>query len=134
MTTKHGDFFWHELATPDTEAAKPFYSKLFGWGHREVPTDAGEYSIWTRNDSDHGGLLKMEGPEWANISPHWMVYFRAVNVDDAAAKVVDLGGEISVPPTDIPDVGRFCVVKDPSGAVLSMMTPVEGMDAGQGRD
>ncbi len=124
MSTQHGDFLWHELATPDTEAAKSFYTKLLGWECRQVPMQTGEYSVWTKKDSEHGGMLKMEGPEWANIPPHWMLYIHVNDVDQSASEAKTLGGSVEVPPTDIPDVGRFCVIKDPTGAVLSLMTPL----------
>jgi len=32
------------------------------------------------------------------------------------------GGRILVPPTDIPNVGRFCTFQDPQGAILSSIT------------
>lgn len=44
------------------------------------------------------------------------------NVDASAKKVQELGGRIMVPPTDIPEVGRFCVFHDPQGAVLALIT------------
>ncbi|MFP3836157.1 hypothetical protein SCA31_24990, partial [Chryseobacterium sp. SIMBA_028] len=34
------------------------------------------------------------------------------------------GGSVRRPPEDIPTVGRFAVVADPSGAVLCIMTPL----------
>ena len=43
-------------------------------------------------------------------------------VDASARKAEELGATVMVPPTDIPDVGRFCVFRDPQGAVLSMIT------------
>ena len=33
-----------------------------------------------------------------------------------------LGAKLLVPPTDIPKVGRFCVIKDPQGAVINAIT------------
>ena len=44
------------------------------------------------------------------------------DVDLTAAKAEELGGKVLVPPTDIPRVGRFCVLQDPQGAVLSAIT------------
>ncbi len=32
------------------------------------------------------------------------------------------GGMMLPPPTDIPDVGRFCVLQDPQGAVVNLIT------------
>jgi predicted enzyme related to lactoylglutathione lyase len=54
--------------------------------------------------------------------PHWMTYIAVDDVDQSAAKVWELGGKVCVPPTDIPNTGRFCVVNDPSGATFSLIT------------
>ena len=50
--------------------------------------------------------------EMGPVPPHWMVYFGIDDVDNAASKVESLGGSIMVPPTDIPDIGRFAGLKD----------------------
>jgi len=34
--------------------------------------------------------------------------------------VTELGGKVQVPPTDIPNVGRFSLVQDPQGAVFAL--------------
>ena len=51
--------------------------------------------------------------------PHWMGQVTVDDVDEVAKKVGELGGRVLVPPTDIPDVGRFCTFQDPHGAVIS---------------
>jgi predicted enzyme related to lactoylglutathione lyase len=44
------------------------------------------------------------------------------DVDAMAKKAKEAGATIIVPPTDIPNVGRFCRFQDPEGAVLSVIT------------
>jgi len=51
-----------------------------------------------------------------------MVYIAVDDVDASVAKVEELGGKIHRPPTDIPGVGRFSIIADPTGAVLSLIT------------
>jgi predicted enzyme related to lactoylglutathione lyase len=50
-----------------------------------------------------------------------MSYVAVDKVDDSAEKIKELGGNVCVPPTDIPNVGRFCVVNDPTGATFSLI-------------
>src|SRR5207244_3293486 len=50
----------------------------------------------------------------------WMRYVAVNDVDAAAAKVKSTGGQVHVPPTDIPNIGRFSVITDPGGATLSL--------------
>jgi hypothetical protein len=40
--------------------------------------------------------------------------------DASANKVTKLGGKVLVPPTDIPNVGRFAIVQDPQGATFGL--------------
>ena len=54
-------------------------------------------------------------------------YVTVDDIDATVAKVKELGGNVIVPPTDIPKVGRFSVFADPQGAVISAITyvPIE---------
>lgn len=126
--TKHGEWYWHELMTTDPRTASEFYKTLLGWGVKEMPMGGPEpYRLWTMPgaapDQSHGGMMKI-GPEMGGAPSHWMVYVKVDNVDDAAKRVPQLGGKILVPPTDVPGVGRFVIVQDPTGAAISLMTPV----------
>jgi predicted enzyme related to lactoylglutathione lyase len=56
------------------------------------------------------------------MPPSWGTYITVDDVDATAAKAKELGGTVLVEPQDIPEVGRFCVIKDPQGAVFSAMT------------
>jgi predicted enzyme related to lactoylglutathione lyase len=55
------------------------------------------------------------------VPPHWTAYITVTDVDAVAKKAQEMGGTALVPPTDIPTVGRFCVLKDPQGAVLAFI-------------
>ena len=41
--------------------------------------------------------------------------------DEAAAKATSLGGNVCMPPTDIPNTGRFAMLQDPQGAMISVI-------------
>ena len=115
-----GSFCWYELNTRDIAAAKKFFGEMFGW--TTSPSAMGQYHHWhDREGVMFGGIMDMNSPEWANVPPHWMSYIRVENVDAKAKKVTELGGNVCVPPTDIPTVGRFCVINDPSGPTLSLI-------------
>lgn len=126
---QHGSFFWNELVTPDPDGCKTFYAELVGWKVRDVDLPPGPgpatYSIFMVGDRDVGGMFKMAGPGWQGVPPHWMAYVAVDDVDAACAKVAGLGGRVHVQPTDIPNVGRFCVIADPTGAVISLITPTQ---------
>lgn len=120
---KHGEFCWNELATTNYESCKTFYTELFGWQIKENEPVAGmtynEISI--DGKKQFGGMYQM-GKEFGDAPSHWIAYVAVDDVDASAAKVTELGGSVCVPPTDIPNTGRFCVVNDPSGATFSLIT------------
>lgn len=118
-----GSFVWQELVTPDPGRASAFFGALLGWTFREVDMgENGMYTIATNEGRDLAGMMKMEGPAWDGIPPHWMAYIVVPDVDASAAKVEELGGKVCVPPFDIPTVGRICVINDPTGATVSLLT------------
>ncbi len=113
---------WPELHTPDAAAAAAFYGGLFGWTTQPpAGLDTVQYAEWSNGKRPFGGLMPMKGPEWQGIPPHWMIYVTVADCDERAAKVKELGGNVCVPPTDIPNVGRFAVVDDPQGATFSIV-------------
>jgi predicted enzyme related to lactoylglutathione lyase len=82
------------------------------------------YTLVKVGGTDVGGIMATP-PEAQGMPPMWGVYVTVDNVDATAKTAEKLGVKILVPPTDIPDVGRFCVIQDPQGAVISAITGVE---------
>ncbi|MDH3890092.1 MAG: VOC family protein [candidate division Zixibacteria bacterium] len=121
-----GMFCWNELMTRDTEGASKFYSELLGWS----PTDSGmpgmKYTLMKVGDKDAGGMMTMPPEVPEQVPAHWMSYVTVDDVDAAAAKAPELGGQVMHGPADIPGVGRFCVVQDPGGATFGMITFPKG--------
>ena len=118
---KHGHFCWNELATKDTAAATKFFTELLGWTAKVEQMGPTKYTMFKAGDTDAGGMLQMT-EEWGDAPPHWMAYIAVDDVDASVKKVEELGGKVCVPPTDIPPVGRFCVITDPTGANVSLIT------------
>ena len=113
----HGDLCWYELSTTDAEAAKKFYGELFGWEYKGGDVEGAPYNEIFANGKPVGGIHQMGGGP-----PQWTAYVAVSDVDASAKRVGALGGKISVPPMDIPKVGRFCVISDPAGASIALIT------------
>jgi predicted enzyme related to lactoylglutathione lyase len=114
---KPGAFVWHELMTTDVARSKSFYGDLFGWKTSEMEMMPGfNYTVINHAKQPHGGMMAIT-PEHGDMRPHWDVYISVRDVDVTAAKCEQLGGEIVVPPHDIP-VGRWAMLKDPTGAQM----------------
>lgn len=111
---------WGELATPNAKAAGEFFTKLFGWGAKTGDAGGGQYTEFINGGVPIGGMMEMTA-EWGNIPPHWKPYFAVEDCDAIADKAKSLGASLKVPPTDIPNTGRFSVIQDPQGAVFSII-------------
>ena len=126
----HGQFVWYELMTPDTEAAKKFYTPFTGWGTQPFDKD---YTMWTTGGAPFAGLYPL-GPEMRQqgVPPHWMPYVESTNVDETARLAAQLGGKAVVPPSDIPNVGRFALLQDPQGANFGVYKSIRPSQAWDG--
>ena len=62
----------------------------------------------------------------ADLPPQWLIYIVVEDADASARKVEVLGGEVIAGPRDMGG-GRFCVIRDPIGAVCALFTPPGGV-------
>lgn len=118
----HGTFCWNELLTRDRAGAGKFYSELLGWNAADSKMPGMDYTMFKTGDKDAGGMMDMPKEIPNEVPSHWMSYITVDDVDETASKVTDLGGTILQGPQDIPQVGRFCAIKDPTGAVVGLIT------------
>jgi uncharacterized protein len=108
-----GAFCWAELMTRDTAKAAAFYTALFGWGTKPDP----RYTEWKSGDQSIGGMMAIE-KEWGDVPSHWLVYFQVEDCDASAEKAKGLGATLTMGPQDVPNVGRFALMRDPQEAAF----------------
>jgi hypothetical protein len=114
---KHGTFSWADLSTSDTDGAKRFYGELFGWELEDM--DAGDgmtYSMANLDGKPVGAIFQGDG----SLPPHWNSYVTVDDLDAMPEKVKAAGGEVTVEPFDVMEVGRMAVIQDPTGAFLNL--------------
>jgi len=121
---QHGAFSWCELITTDADAAKVFYTKLFGWDTEDMSIPGMNYTVVKAGGKGIGGIMSMP-KEAQGMPPMWGAYVTVDDVDLTARTAEQLGARLWVTPRDIPDVGRFCVIQDPQGAVISAITYIK---------
>jgi len=121
-----------QLNTPDPEGAKAFYGAVFGWESDTFDMGEGLITLW-RLPGYVGGepeqpvsrevvgvMVPMSGDRSTeNVSAHWSVDFWVEDVDAAADKTVELGGEVKMWPFHT-SVGRTAILADSQGAVFSV--------------
>ncbi|WP_067571821.1 VOC family protein [Nocardia acidivorans] len=113
-------YCWSELQTRDVDAAKAFYGDVFGWESSTAEFGSSTYTEFKVGGNSIAGMMQMDDNWPADVPPHWMTYFAVADTDATVAKAAELGGTVSVPPTDIP-IGRFAVLADPQGASFSVI-------------
>jgi predicted enzyme related to lactoylglutathione lyase len=128
----HGTFSWVDLATTDQEGAKAFYGELFGWEGEDMPAGEGVTYTMYRLGGQYVAASgpQMEDEKAAGIPPHWNSYVTVDDVDATAARATELGGAVLAGPFDVFDAGRMAVVRDPTGAVVSLWEPRQMAGAG----
>jgi len=112
-----GTLAWFELMSSDPAKAQDFYTKLAGWTTKTMDMGTMQYTVASVGETMVAGMMKAD----ANVPSHWLVYFSVADCDASAAKAGQLGAKAHVPPTDIPDVGRFTVLQDPQGAYFALI-------------
>ena len=121
QTQDAGSLSWNELMTRNSDQAASFYGSLFGWEFASMPMGDIDYTLIKNADKDAGGIMPMAGPQFEGVPPHWLVYFAVEDCDATAAKVTASGGQVRVPPTEIP-IGKFSVLADPQGGTFCVVT------------
>lgn len=118
-----------DLATSDLDAAKRFYTALFGWETEDAPMPyGGVYTSFSKNGKNVAGCYAMN-QEMADmgVPPHWETYVTVTDADATAEAVTTAGGSLITQPFDVMTAGRMAVAKDPAGATFSVWQPNESI-------
>jgi uncharacterized protein len=120
-----GTFSWAELVTSDGDAAKAFYTSVFGWEYEDHAVGDGQVYSMARRDGEYVAALYAGDPP-----PHWNSYVTVESADAAAARAGELGGAVLAEAFDVMDSGRMAVLADPQGAAIFVWQPKQHIGAG----
>jgi uncharacterized protein len=117
-----GALCWTELYTRDAKKATAFYTGLFGWKPKPFEGSPMPYTVFNLpgNERGLGGMVDMTD-EMPGVPPHWLPYFMVEDTDKIVASAGKLGGNVIMPATDVPTVGRLAILKDPQGAAFAVI-------------
>jgi uncharacterized protein len=115
-----GSIGWNELTTTDVDRAGKFYTGLFGWKAEPQQVPGMVYTVFKNGEAMAAGMMQ-QPKAMAGAPSAWSVYFSVADADGSAEKAKSLGAKVLVPPTDIPDIGRFAFLADPQGAAFAVM-------------
>jgi predicted enzyme related to lactoylglutathione lyase len=110
-----------EISANDLEADAEYYSELFGWKFQQIPDM--NYATFTAEGGPGGGLNPV-----ADYNPAGTVtvYVHTDDIDDTLNKAQKLGGKVVAPKAEIPGVGWFAFISDPTGNKLAVLQPIPG--------
>jgi predicted enzyme related to lactoylglutathione lyase len=118
-----GAFCWEELATSDPDAAVKFYTSLFGYTTESKDMGPmGTYHILKRGDRQTAGVMKLQ--PGAPPHSHWLEYVHMTDVDGTVRNAKEMGATLVFGPQDIPSIGRFAILADPTGAAIAVFKGV----------
>ena len=116
----HGTIEWVDLSTPDVDAARSFYSTVFGWTYETSESPMGTYHVASAGGHQAAGLMASEPavPE----APAWRVYVQVDSIGETITAIGTAAGSVLVAPFEIPGGAQVAVVADPVGAVFALIS------------
>ncbi|NWF49993.1 MAG: VOC family protein [Ignavibacteriaceae bacterium] len=116
-----GSLGWFDLTVQDAETVKNFYSKVIGL--KPEPVSMGDYDDYNMNSPDSGrtvtGICHRKGVN-SDLPSQWLIYFNVENIEESIKACTQNGGKVLVPPKDLGNYGKYCVIQDPAGAVCAL--------------
>ncbi len=112
---------WVDLTVAEAGPVRDFYQAVVGWNTTEL--DMGGYSDFLLHEPQTGasvaGICHARGPnaEWPAA---WLIYIYVPDLAQSMARCVELGGAVIAGPRTMGEQGRYCVVRDPAGAVAAL--------------
>jgi predicted enzyme related to lactoylglutathione lyase len=120
-----GTIGWTDLTVENANEIRDFYRDVVGWHTSEV--DMGGYCdfcmIAPASEKVVAGICHARGDN-AGLPAQWLVYITVENLERSAARCIELGGKVLISPQSLGDTGRYCVIRDPAGAVAALFEPV----------
>lgn len=107
-----------ELNSTDPARSKEFYGKLFKWQMQDMQMpEIGTYTLINVGEGTGGGMMKQLMP---GAPSAWMAYVSVDDVQAATKKAAALGAAVCKDVTEVPNMGWFSIITDPTGAMLGL--------------
>lgn len=117
-----GAIEWCDLTVTNAESIRDFYCGVVGW--EWSPVSMGEYDDYNINlpetNKTVAGVCHARGSN-SNLPAQWLIYVRVKDVSESAARCEESGGTVLDGPHAMGS-SRFCVIRDPAGAVLALIS------------
>lgn len=105
-----GRFVWHELVTPDSNAAHAFYSKAIGWKSQPWEEDS-SYVMFAAARGPIGASVTRNG-----VTAHWLPYIGTGDIQKTVELAKQNGGTVVADVDTLSSGSKYAVLQDPYGA------------------
>ena len=116
-----------DLTVPDAGPVRDFYASVIGWKPTEL--DMGGYADYVMMTPEGGdwvaGVCHARGGN-ADLPPQWLVYVVVDDLDASLERCTAAGGSLVTAVKESGSGPRYCVIRDPAGAVLALMQRLKG--------
>ncbi len=121
---RYGAIGWVDLTVPNAEAVRDFYQSVAGWS--SMPVDMGGYSDYSMTTPETGAAVA--GVCWsrgvnAGLPAAWLIYITVPDLEESIRRCTEMGGVVLTPPPAGDGGARYCVIRDPAGAVAALYQP-----------
>ncbi len=117
-----GSIIGLDLTVENAEELRDFYAAVIGW--QAEPLDMGGYDDYFMmppgQEDPTAGVCHARG-ENAELPAQWLVYITVDNLDESIRRCIERGGSVVSGPKGDPGTSRYCVIRDPAGAVMSLL-------------
>jgi predicted enzyme related to lactoylglutathione lyase len=122
-----GTIGWIDLTVADAGTVRDFYKAVAGWRAEPVEMDGyDDFNMLPPHAAEPvAGICHARGSN-ANLPAHWLLYIVVDDIDRSLKRCRELGGELIGEMRGSAEHGRFCVIRDPAGAVSALYQPAVG--------
>ena len=106
-----------EIMGKDAIRLQRFYAQLFGWKVGEAMPDMGFYGLVDGGSSGLAGGIGQEPGGSTRVT----VYVQVPDLQAALDQAVAMGGNVVMPPTEIPGLVSMAHFADPDGNVIGLV-------------
>lgn len=108
---------YFQIATPDTEAARAFYSALFDWQWGEAGRNQSIDAQGPADFDPKGSMLQLAEGAAPFVTP----WFRVDDLEATLAKAETLGAQVIIPIRQGATGTHTCLVRAPDGQTIGIV-------------
>lgn len=118
-----------EMPAKDKKRVRKFYETAFGWGMNQLGSDFGDYILATTTPMNKKGMHLKKGAingGFFQSGDYGKVPHLVISVPDVKKHieiVKKAGGKIVGKIMDIPEIGKFVMIKDSEDNRIGMLQP-----------